>query len=71
MKPTLAFGCQELLGSMGEGMVSSPANPRQELTAFLGMPRADELARFEPRIVLNPKIIKRIIAHMHAPEAPE
>ena len=67
----VTFGGHDQLGSMGEGRVSSPANPRQELTAFLGIPRAHQLARFEPRIVFNSKIIKRIIAHMHAPEAPK
>jgi hypothetical protein len=56
---------------MGERRVSSAANPRQELTAFLGIPRADELARLEPRIMFDPKIIKRVVADMHAPEAPK
>ncbi|WP_156443046.1 MULTISPECIES: hypothetical protein [unclassified Blastomonas] len=67
----VTFGGHDQLGGMGEGRVASPADPRQELTAFFGMPRADELARFEPGIMFDPKIIKWIIAYVHAPEAPE
>ena len=67
----VTFGGHDQLGGMGEGRVTSPADPRQELTAFFGIPRAHKLVGLKPRIVFNSKIIKRIIAHMHAPEAPE
>ncbi|WP_231732289.1 hypothetical protein, partial [Blastomonas sp. CCH15-G10] len=36
----VTFGGHDQLGSMGEGRVTSPADPRQELTAFFGVPRA-------------------------------
>ncbi|SMC99373.1 hypothetical protein SAMN06272759_11716 [Novosphingobium sp. B1] len=67
----VTFGGHDQLGGMGEGRVTSPADPRQELTAFFGIPRAHKLVGLDPRIVFNSNIIKRIIAHMHAPEAPE
>lgn len=67
----VTFRGHDQLGSMGERRVTSPADPRQELTAFFGVPRAHELVSLKPRIVFNSNIIKRIIAHLYAPEAPE
>ncbi|WP_230959895.1 hypothetical protein, partial [Erythrobacter donghaensis] len=37
------------LGSTGEGRVTTPADPRQELAAFFGIPRAHKLVGLKPR----------------------
>ncbi|OYY75065.1 MAG: hypothetical protein B7Y43_19115, partial [Sphingomonas sp. 28-62-20] len=46
----VVFGGHDQLGCMGEGRVTSPADPRQELTAFFGIPRAHKLVGLKPRI---------------------
>lgn len=52
----------------GEGRGAAPAHPRQQIAPFLTIPATHQFRGLKPRIVLQPDVFERKIAHMDAPQ---